>query len=59
MLSVEPLELEIYIHGGGTEQQKKWAQTLWPVINTGHRLLVTLLLVNSTANEALPIFMDR
>jgi hypothetical protein len=30
-----------------------------PIVKTGHQLLVTLLIVNSIANETLPIFMNR
>lgn len=30
-----------------------------PVVQSGHQLLVTLLIVNSIANETLPIFMNR
>jgi hypothetical protein len=30
-----------------------------PVVQSGHQLLVTLLVVNSIANETLPIFMNR
>jgi len=35
------------------------AQKVLPLIKDHHRLLVTLLLLNSMANEALPLFLDQ
>ncbi|RLN58955.1 hypothetical protein BBJ28_00016459 [Nothophytophthora sp. Chile5] len=53
MLNVRILEME------GTEQEKKYARKLRPVLERHHLLLVTLLVVNASANEALPIFLDK
>merc|ERR1711920_451001 len=39
-------------------EDKNAAQRVSPLIHDHHRLLVTLLLLNSIANEALPIFLD-
>merc|ERR1712150_249743 len=35
------------------------AKRVLPLIQDHHRLLVTLLLMNSIANEALPLFLDK
>lgn len=43
----------------GTAIEKKQAKTLLPAIERHHLLLVSLLLWNAGANEALPIFMDE
>ena len=43
----------------GTLEQQRSAERLMPVVQMGHQLLVTLLIVNSIANETLPIFMNR
>ena len=57
LLSIDTLELEMkMIHG--TEEQKKLAAKVLPLLNKHHYLLVTLLLCNAFAMEALPIFLD-
>lgn len=53
MLNMRILELE------GTEEQKRHALQVLPILNKHHLLLVTLLLVNAGANEALPIFLNK
>ncbi|KAF4757414.1 hypothetical protein FOZ63_009800 [Perkinsus olseni] len=40
-------------------KEKQAAIKLHPLISRHHLLLVTLLLVNSLANEALPLFLDQ
>jgi len=40
-------------------KQKKYATKLLPLISNHHRLLVTLLLTNACANEALPLFLNQ
>ncbi len=39
-------------------EDKVYAQRLRPILSNHHFMLVTLLLLNSLANEALPIFLD-
>ena len=57
LLSIDTLELEMkLIHG--TDEQKKLAAEVLPLLNRHHYLLVTLLLCNAFAMEALPIFLD-
>ena len=57
LLSIDTLELEMkLIHG--TDEQKKLAATVLPLLRKHHYLLVTLLLCNAFAMEALPIFLD-
>ncbi|ETI53031.1 hypothetical protein F441_03955 [Phytophthora nicotianae CJ01A1] len=53
MLNVRILEME------GTEVEKQYARNVRPVLERHHLLLVTLLIVNASANEALPIFLDK
>ncbi|RLN85264.1 hypothetical protein BBO99_00000733, partial [Phytophthora kernoviae] len=53
MLNIRILEME------GTDFEKKCARRVRPVLERHHLLLVTLLVVNATANEALPIFLDK
>lgn len=53
MLNMRILELE------GTDLQKKQAKQVLPILHQHHFLLVTLLLVNAGANEALPIFLNK
>jgi metal transporter CNNM len=58
MLSIEPLSLMIKMRCG-TPAEVMQAKVLLPIILKRHRLLVTLLLINSLANEALPLFLDK
>eukprot|EP00980_Cylindrotheca_fusiformis_P021521 scaffold8369_cov121-Cylindrotheca_fusiformis.AAC.2 len=58
LLSLDPLMLLIKIRAGNTEAEKKQAASLLPIVKQHHLLLVTLLLLNSMANEALPLFLE-
>ena len=43
----------------GTETEKKYSKKLIPIINRHHFLLVTVMLWNASATEALPIFLNQ
>jgi hypothetical protein len=58
LMSLDPLVLLIKMKAGATEKERKQAEGLLPIVKQHHRLLVTLLLLNSMANEALPLFLD-
>ncbi|KAJ7526535.1 hypothetical protein O6H91_16G010800 [Diphasiastrum complanatum] len=58
LMSLGPVELEI-LRRSGTQKQQKEAATILPVIKNQHQLLVTLLLCNAAAMEALPVFLDK
>ncbi|MCL7037355.1 hypothetical protein MKW94_016429, partial [Papaver nudicaule] len=58
LMSLGLVELEI-LHRSGTPTEKKQAAAILPVVKNQHRLLVTLLLCNACAMEALPIFLDK
>ncbi|OMJ86109.1 hypothetical protein SteCoe_12467 [Stentor coeruleus] len=58
LLGIDELELEIKLTSG-TLQEKVMARKILSVINNHHLLLVTLLLANSIAMEALPLFLDE
>ena len=58
ILSLDPLTLKLKQLEGSPED-KRCAEAVLPVIASHHDLLVSLLLVNAAANEALPIFLDR
>ena len=57
LMSLDELELEMKL-ASGTAAEKRQAQRVLPVVTRHHLLLVTLLLANSAAMEALPIFLD-
>ena len=59
LLSLDPLMLRIKMRAGSTEAEKKQAEKLLDIVQQHHLLLVTLLLMNSMANEALPLFLDQ
>jgi metal transporter CNNM len=58
LLSIDKLSLSI-LRGAGSEKEKKYANKLRPILRRYHLLLVTLLLWNALAMEALPLFLDR
>ncbi|KDO32087.1 hypothetical protein SPRG_03307 [Saprolegnia parasitica CBS 223.65] len=58
LLSLDKLNLQI-LELQGSEVEKQRAAKLLPIIQRHHLLLVTLLLFNAAANEALPIFLNR
>jgi metal transporter CNNM len=43
----------------GTPSEQKYAAKVLPVISQHHLLLVTLMLWNACATEALPIFLNK
>lgn len=57
LMSIDELELEMKL-ASGNAAEKRQAQRVLPVVMRHHFLLVTLLLANSAAMEALPIFLD-
>jgi hypothetical protein len=56
-LSIDQLELEMKLQNG-TEEEKKYALAVLPVLEDHHYLLVTLLFANALCMEALPIYLD-
>ncbi|GAB5364807.1 hypothetical protein AAMO2058_001002000 [Amorphochlora amoebiformis] len=59
--SIDPLRLDILMASDlpSDQEDKKRAQKVGPILHDHHKLLVTLLLTNAAAMEALPIFLDR
>ncbi|XVF80468.1 hypothetical protein PTKIN_Ptkin15bG0076300 [Pterospermum kingtungense] len=58
LMSLGLVELEI-LQRSGTNSEKKQAAVILPVVKKQHQLLVTLLLCNACAMEALPISLDK
>ncbi|KAL7105135.1 hypothetical protein ACP275_07G025700 [Erythranthe tilingii] len=58
LMSLGLVDLEI-LQRSGTPSEKKQAASIFPVVQKQHQLLVTLLLFNAAAMEALPIYLDR
>ena len=62
MLSLDPLQLEIKRRASPSSLERERCASLLPLLvghSQRHRLLVSLLLLNSLANEALPLFLDE
>lgn len=57
-LSIDELVLELRTIGG-TDEEKETGKIIQDVLSSKHRLLVTLLLSNAAAMEALPIFLNK
>jgi metal transporter CNNM len=58
LMSLDDVDLEV-LKRSGTARQRAYAQKISPVLSNPHRLLVTLLVCNALAAEALPLFLDR
>eukprot|EP01090_Pellita_catalonica_P000899 TRINITY_DN10641_c0_g1_i1.p1 TRINITY_DN10641_c0_g1~~TRINITY_DN10641_c0_g1_i1.p1 ORF type:complete len:431 (-),score=88.70 TRINITY_DN10641_c0_g1_i1:784-2049(-) len=58
LMSLDIMNLQI-LSKSGTPKEQGYAKKIIPVIRRHHLLLVTLLLCNAGAMEALPIFLDR
>uniref|UniRef100_A0A7C9DFJ3 CNNM transmembrane domain-containing protein n=1 Tax=Opuntia streptacantha TaxID=393608 RepID=A0A7C9DFJ3_OPUST len=58
LMSLGLVELEI-LQRSGSSTEKKQAAAILPVVQKQHQLLVTLLLCNACAMEALPIYLDK
>jgi metal transporter CNNM len=61
LLSLDPLLLLIKSRGSSEEsaEEKSYAEKLLPIIRQHHLLLCTLLLLNTIAGEALPMFLNE
>merc|ERR1712196_89620 len=60
LLSIEPEMLDILIEGGeAPEEEVRRAMKIKPLVMRHHHLLVTLLLCNSAAMEALPLCLNK
>ncbi|KAL5155041.1 putative DUF21 domain-containing protein [Glycine soja] len=58
LMSLGLVDLEI-LQQSGSSTEKKQAAAILPVVQKQHQLLVTLLLCNACAMEALPIYLDK
>lgn len=58
LMSLDLVEMEV-LQRSGTPTEQKQAATIYPVVQKQHQLLVTLLLCNAIAMEALPLFLDN
>jgi CBS domain containing-hemolysin-like protein len=55
---IDPLKVELLMRRNHGSQERDMAEKVQPVLNQHHRLLVTLLLANAAAMEALPLFLN-
>ena len=58
LLSLDTVDLEMILRGPES-RQKKYARGIQPLMRNPHRLLVTLVVANAAAMEALPLVVDR
>jgi metal transporter CNNM len=58
LMSLDPLQLKVLLQSG-TEAERRHAANVLPIVQQHHFVLVTLLLFDTTASEALPLFLDR
>ena len=58
LMSLDKMNLSI-LAASGTPTEQKQARKLRPLLKRRHLLLVTLLIGNAAAMEALPIFLDK
>jgi metal transporter CNNM len=58
LIGLDYTTLEV-LSKSGTPRQQAAARLILPIVSNHHLLLVTLLLATSTAEEALPLFLER
>jgi len=58
-LTLDPLDLRIKMRAALDPTEKEAAASIYPLVNQNHRLMVTLLVMNSLAYECLPLFLDK
>ncbi|XP_077977352.1 uncharacterized protein LOC144432921 [Glandiceps talaboti] len=58
LLSLDLMSLKV-LKEGGKPHEKKYAARILPLVKRHHLLLVTLLLANAGAVEAMPLFLDK
>lgn len=58
LMSLSLVDLEI-LQRSGDSAEKRQAAAILPVVQKQHQLLVTLLLCNACAMEALPLYLDK
>jgi len=56
-MTLDPLSLRIKIRASVDTEEREYCTKLLPVVENQHRLLVTLLIVDAIAYEALPLFV--
>ena len=59
LLTLDALDLQIIMRASLDEDERQYAATLLPLVRKRHQILVTLLLMNALAYEALPLFLDN
>ena len=58
-LTLDPLDLRIKMRAALDPAESEAAALIFPLVNQNHRLLITLLVMNSLAYECLPLFVDK
>lgn len=58
LMSLDAVDLEVLRRSGSTKE-KRYAAKIAPLLESPHKLLVSLLLCNAAATEALPLYIDR
>jgi tRNA1(Val) A37 N6-methylase TrmN6 len=59
LMTLDVLDLQIIVRSSVDEDEIMYAKALLPIVKDRHRLLVTLLLMDTLAYETLPIFLDQ
>jgi len=58
-LTLDPLDLRIKMRAALDPAESEAAALIFPLVNQNHRLMITLLVMNSLAYECLPLFVDK
>lgn len=59
LLATSPEDCDTDQERNELEEEQACAKKVLPLVSNHHLLLVTLLLMNASANEALPLFLDK
>eukprot|EP00977_Amphora_coffeiformis_P005960 scaffold1270_cov252-Amphora_coffeaeformis.AAC.2 len=59
LMTLDVLDLQIIVRSSVDDDEVRYATRLLEIVKDRHRLLVTLLLMDTVAYETLPIFLDQ
>ena len=59
LMTLDPINLHIIIRASADQKERQQAKALLPLVKQHHLILVSILLINCYAIEALPIFLNK
>jgi metal transporter CNNM len=58
LISLDPLLIHIKMRAASTDEERKEAELLLPLVKQQHLMIISMILLNAGANESLPLFLE-